>query len=357
MNRPLHKEAQDASKNSSSHAGLWFDRFFNEYDDSWEVKPASKLKWIDGIAGFVGDRAQLQTFAKSQEELLAALDGQLLVMQSDWHFVTGLGNKHPVENGFAWHPTLGVPYLTGAAVKGLLRAWCEVWAGFDKARLLLWFGDTEQAGALIFFDAVPTGPVKLKADIMTPHYGDWYAKGGEKPKTDGSNAPADWHDPVPVPFLVVDKGQSFRFSFASRTGNDIDLAEVEKELMEALQWLGAGAKTAAGYGRMQRNEKEEIRIRKEVEGGRAQAEKEARQSSMSPLERELDGWSSSPENLAEQEANGWLDRMEKEPPEEGERIALALKAFFEKTGRWSKPSKKQKDKNQRVKRILERGDV
>jgi CRISPR-associated protein Cmr6 len=32
-----------------------------------------------------------------------------------------------VENGFLWHPTLGVPYLPGAAVKGLVRAYVEHW--------------------------------------------------------------------------------------------------------------------------------------------------------------------------------------------------------------------------------------
>ena len=35
--------------------------------------------------------------------------------------VTGMGNPHPLESGFTWHPTLGMPYLPGSAV-GLVRA-------------------------------------------------------------------------------------------------------------------------------------------------------------------------------------------------------------------------------------------
>ncbi len=248
---PLHCEAKDAQKGKGFHAGLWYDRFFNQYDHDCKVSDDGKINWIKTVTGETGDTEKLQAFAERLQALLEACGGQSLVMSTDWHFVTGMGNNHPVENGFAWHHTLGVPYLTGAAVKGMVRAWCEVWVkGFDEERMKQWFGDTEQSGELIFFDAVPTAPVKLKADIMTPHYGDWYAKGDEPPMRGGSNVPADWHDPVPVPFLVVDKGAAFQFGVAKRVGSDIDLSEVVEALSAALQWLGAGAKTAAGYGRM-----------------------------------------------------------------------------------------------------------
>lgn len=257
MNLPLHKEAQDAQKDSSSHAGLWCDRFFNEYDKDWKVKDGSKTEWIKSIAkNKVGDAEKLALRTKKHAKLVDMLDGEVFVMQNNWHFVTGMGNSHPVENGFAWHHSLGVPYLTGAAVKGLLRAWCEIWADFNESKIKQWFGDINQSGQLIFFDAIPTKPVQLKIDIMTPHYGDWYAKGDENPKRDGSNVPADWHDPVPIPFLVVDKGQTFQFSIAKRGHADIDLAIVGNQLCQALEWLGAGAKTAVGYGRFAEDEDE-----------------------------------------------------------------------------------------------------
>ncbi|MHB8474073.1 MAG: type III-B CRISPR module RAMP protein Cmr6 [Gammaproteobacteria bacterium] len=254
------------TKERDSHAGLWFDRFFNKYDNNWQVPKdeSGKLAWIKTVTGTVGDAA-IAEHANRQRQLVKCLDGQTIVAKTDWHFVSGMGINHPVENGFAWHPTLGVPYLTGAAIKGLLRAWCEQWAGFDAIKLRLWFGPSldeldaktanPAAGKLIFFDALPIGPVQLKADVMTPHYGKWYEEGDKPPEQEGSNVPADWHNPVPVPFLVVAPGQAFQFSVATRPGSGIVVDDVVKELKSALASLGAGAKTAAGYGRMEEDEK------------------------------------------------------------------------------------------------------
>jgi CRISPR-associated protein Cmr6 len=36
-------------------------------------------------------------------------------------FTTGLGNEHPLENGFAFLNPYGLPYLSGSGVKGVLR--------------------------------------------------------------------------------------------------------------------------------------------------------------------------------------------------------------------------------------------
>ena len=278
---PLHCDAQEFANvgkvPDSAHAGLWYDRFFNQYDDGCKVGDDGKTSWIKTVAGLTGDEKKLESFAERQQALLEAYGGQSLVMSADWHFVTGMGNNHPVENGFAWHHTLGVPYLTGAAVKGMVRAWCEVWQEFDEERMKQWFGDNEQSGELIFFDSVPTAPVQLKADIMTPHYGDWYAKGDEAPKRDGSNVPADWHDPVPVPFLVVEKGASFQFAVSKRAGSAIDLSEVIQVLGDALQWLGAGAKTAAGYGRFGEDQQAKAKREKQMRERELVAQQEEEQ--------------------------------------------------------------------------------
>lgn len=279
MNLPLHKDAQQGKKELTSHAGLWYDRFFNHYDKDWQVPKdeKGKLAWVNTVTNSpVGDEAALAQAVERQATICEAVSGEIRVLQSDWHFVTGMGNNHPVENGFAWHHTLGVPYLTGAAVKGMVRAWCEVWQDFDKDKIRHWFGGKgdEQAGELIFFDAIPAKPVQLKADIMTPHYGDWYAKGDAAPEANGSNVPADWHNPVPVPFLVVDKGQSFQFAVGKRIDSNINIEEVSKALTDALQWLGAGAKTAAGYGRFSEDEKAGIMRAKEMQAKQAQ-QKEA----------------------------------------------------------------------------------
>jgi CRISPR-associated protein Cmr6 len=44
---------------------------------------------------------------------------------------TGLGNPHPVENGFAFLSPYGVPYLAGSGIKGVLRRAAEELALFE----------------------------------------------------------------------------------------------------------------------------------------------------------------------------------------------------------------------------------
>mgnify|MGYP001208129626 CR=1 FL=1 len=111
---------------------------------------------------------------------------------------------------------------------------------------------TEQAGRFRFFDALPVEPVTLAADVMTPHLAKWYEQGGaiEDWRLEPDKVPADWHAPVPVPFLVV-KEAKLLFGMAPRRPEFAqELPRVFAALKQALDWLGAGAKTAADYGRM-----------------------------------------------------------------------------------------------------------
>lgn len=141
MGIPLYSRHNAPAAPGNGHKGLWFERFFDQYDSDWRVIAANpqahikegKKKWIGTVAGRCGDQGVLEGFAVRQARLCGALGGQSRAFLADWHFATGLGNPHPVENGFAWHPTLGVPYLTGAAVKGLVRAWVEGWMEIDGA--------------------------------------------------------------------------------------------------------------------------------------------------------------------------------------------------------------------------------
>lgn len=276
MTAPLYSDHQKPNR-CEGNQGLWFERFFDQYNDQQQwanPKPDTKANstWLQTFKK-AGDDKQLATHTQAQMQLAASLQGQSHVFKASWHFVTGMGNPHPVENGLAWHPTLGVPYLTGAAVKGVVRSYIENYLDDkpeNRQKLLLdWFGSDHkdpakqvydnQAGNLIFFDALPIKPVTLGVDIMTPHMGKWYEKGGNI--TDVTRqfdaVPADWHEPIPVSFLVA-KEVTLLFSFALRQYPDanskrpaIDLADVEDVLNRALEQAGAGGKTATGYGGMQ----------------------------------------------------------------------------------------------------------
>jgi CRISPR-associated protein Cmr6 len=264
--------------------GLVWDRFFDGYTDDFasfleisENKASGKEAQqgkADFIQGFDGKSIDVgKRFALRQMALVDALGGESRVFSLAWNFATGLGNDHPTENGFTWHTTLGAPYLPGSTVKGLVRGWLE-WNNPKDARLKPWFGGeekgkpTEQAGWFLFFDAVPVKEVTLGADVMTPHCGEWYEKGGSDDKfrlvggePDPEVVPADWHSPIPVTFLVVKKA-AFVFGVTVREGlpeaQALDaksrIGEVMQVLAEALEWAGAGAKTAVGYGRMKPEE-------------------------------------------------------------------------------------------------------
>jgi len=175
-------------------------------------------------------------------------------------FVTGTGLPHPVENGFLWHHTLGVPYLPGSGVKGIVLSWDRDWAndGGDNHKDLrakvLGRGpkrrgnaaaDPGSAGRIAFLDALPPEPVMLDLDGVTPHDHPYYTGGGKEP-------PADWHSPNPIPFLAVAKGVKFRFALLPRSdAKPDDLKAAVNWLQCALERLGAGAKTAVDHGRFE----------------------------------------------------------------------------------------------------------
>lgn len=281
MKLPLYNHEFPTEYPEGGHAGLWWERFFSAYDEKqdWKIDPnnegTAKADWIFAAAGSCGDREQLHDHALRTLGLLRDREGAARAFKVEGYFTTGLGLPHPVENGFAWHPTLAVPYLTGAAVKGLLKAWMERLAeglsdGGEPADNIIqrWFGTPEHAGGLIFFDALPTSTVILKADVMTPHMGKWYEQGHTiDDLSQSEKIPGDWHDPTPVPFLVVTEA-TFLFSITRRpagncTKDDVDLAF--KELADALRYAGAGAKTDTGYGRMSPKKASLETLNKELE--------------------------------------------------------------------------------------------
>ena len=300
------------------NTGLWFTRFYSGFSDNWEVGDDDKRAWIDTTArqGPSGNADQIKHLLERQRKLCDALGGKIAMMQTQGNFVTGTGLSHPVENGFTFHPTLGMPYLAASGVKGLLRGWVESWMDMTDSerhvRIARWFGTAkgdddstnsvseECAGCFIFFDALPSKPVNLGCDVMTPHMGKWYEKGGDYTARDeASTAPADWHSPIPIPFMVVKAATDFNFMIAPRmTGNTqadaqtlADLPTAMQALKDALEWLGAGAKTAVGYGRMQENlaarkeyEEQLKKVAQQVEDSAAQDARAALLKEMSPLE-------------------------------------------------------------------------
>ncbi len=222
--------------------------------------------------------------ARTQED-----GGALLRLEAESiaPFATGLGNEHPLENGFAFLNPYGLPYLAGSGVKGVLRqaarelasgewgdpkGWSEeprftldVKRNTIKLTMLDVFfgkqgedGDTDHVrGSLSFWDVFPQLKGNaLQVEVMTPHQAHYY----QGPK---GSTPHESGSPKPINFLTVPPGSSFAFHiqcdlpFLARLAPDLARENRWKSLIEAafehaFLWLGFGAKTAVGYGAMER---------------------------------------------------------------------------------------------------------
>ena len=286
---PLYQGLLAPSKpDPSSHMGLWFERFFSAYPADFDgVDESSRGEWLKTCTrDNYGEqyRSRLLEKAVRTLDMARSFAGDARIFHCAGRFVTGTGNAHPLENGFTWHPTLGMPYLPGSSVKGLVRAVIETAlddSDDERKRLLkLWFGTeakgdvAEQAGAVIFLDALPVAPCDLKAEVLTPHMGKWYEKGGRDPlKAD--TMPGDWHSPVPVTWLIASNLQ-LQFTILPRPGAEpIDLNDVWAALEYGLAKIGAGAKTAIGFGLFDFEANLQQQVARQLDGQRQkQAERE-----------------------------------------------------------------------------------
>ncbi|QPC80935.1 type III-B CRISPR module RAMP protein Cmr6 [Phototrophicus methaneseepsis] len=234
-------------------------------------------------------------------------DGIAFTMTTAERLVAGLGASHVLETALTLERNTGLPYLPGSTVKGLARAWglIEIAAQLkvtlddsivigkdeknllnviaetliaeptetlfqsieklrpvseDAEALIQWFrfifGWQGEAGAVCFVDAKYAGerPPRYAADVMTPHYINYYTENGSKPPTDDDN-------PNPVSFITVERGNMFAFGLIPRLSAFIIFEGEVREnrlitaldvaadwLSKGLAQLGVGSKTSAGYG-------------------------------------------------------------------------------------------------------------
>ncbi len=369
MTRPLYKGATEQTDVSPDHAnmGLWFDKFCDTWtvdNGLWTMSSDTpdrnpKLGWLSQITagGSVGAGRQIRETAFRMIALAQTQGGQVTVFQTETRFVTGLGRSHPVENGFAWHPTLGTPYLPGSSIKGLVRAWAreqgETESTEEIDRLL---GSRNQVGVLCFLDAIPTQPVSLEIDVMTPHYGGWTE----------TKPPGDWRSPTPIPFLVTAPRTRFLFCIVPRGADGKSaIATAFEWLTSALQWAGAGAKTSVGYGYMAPDDGATASLQGEFEKlqqQRAERQRDAeRRAELSPFEQALDRIAGDKKDLPRWQA--WFqavfdDKVWEQTPDDERGVLRRIREEMQTQGRWrSKSQKKQssKDKDyQRTLRVMKR---
>jgi len=337
----------------------------NRLPKLWEKNDAgARQSWKQVTALTPGDQARIKALHDRQVALSGSYAGtQMLVMEAlaTAPFTTGLGNEHPLENGFAFLNPYGIPYLPGSGVKGVLRQAARELAGGkwgdtqgwheercyplmetrDQSRkpvldthknpimltmLDVLFGyeskdgeTTHVRGVLSFWDVIPQ--IKgnsLSVEIMTPHQGHYYQQKTER-NTGNSSNPHESGQPIPISFLTVPPGSGFTFNILCDTDHLNRLApelaqnEAWKTLLtaafaHAFQWLGFGAKTAVGYGAMKLDQDridEQNRIAREQQ---AKREKEVREASMTANQKAVDAFITECEKR-KKESNGVKERQ------------------------------------------------
>ncbi len=248
----------------------------------------------------VNDKARMQALGQRMR-VLAHLMPTLQFWGCDAEaispFTTGLGNEHPLENGFSFLNPYGLPYLPGSGVKGVVREAARQLSGGEWEDSRGW--DTEPVGSftvrvdgeekkigltaidvlfgretpegesehfrgvLSFWDVIPQIPGdQLRVEVMTPHQSHYYQQKKER-KSGDSTSPHDSGQPNPILFLTVPPGAKFRFVVTcdvprlKRIAPGLAEGDRWKKLLDgafghAFEWLGFGAKTAVGYGAMRR---------------------------------------------------------------------------------------------------------
>jgi|GEM_PF-1952399 len=248
-----------------SHFGLKHGKFvWYEPDDG---KACVFVKDKYSLDSFRFDDKMIAALAQRQKAAAQALcpATAFVELASSWRVVTGLGIESAYEVGLCLHHTYGFPYLPGQTIKGVVRGHViaehfgknEKAAAKDPGFVAVFGCDDEGAGGefrrggVAFFDGLPKAPPKIAADIMNPHFGEYYKDG---------LPPGEYYNPVPVYFLAVENLRvEFVIGLLPRakpvvSGGKFDgqrcLDLAGQWLREALSGRGIGAKTAVGYGRM-----------------------------------------------------------------------------------------------------------
>jgi CRISPR-associated protein Cmr6 len=355
---------------------------------------AAKQAWKKVTALSPRDRSLAASLlARQQQSASLAGSASMMVLEAlaIAPFTTGLGNEHPLENGFAFLNPYGLPYLPGSGVKGVLRQAARELASGDWGDSMGW--STERAfvltsgresiplsmidalfglesgnggthhvrGALSFWDVIPQ--IKgdsLMVDVMTPHQSHYYQQKRDG-KAGDSDTPHDSGQPNPISFLTVPPESGFAFHVCC------DLAHLKQLTPElavsgrwktllatafehAFAWLGFGAKTAVGYGAMQEDPKAKKRAiarrQAEAEAARRVEAEQARQAElaqMSPIEREMREFLDARPDKNQTELSALLGALKKGQWTGDSKIAVAerVRTMMQAVKKWKEKSEKK----------------
>lgn len=345
--------------------GHGFHFYFPVWNERWEINKGAKTDALRQMLKLGSAGRLLDALNKRQQllaEQLAEAQRCILDAKSTAPFATGLGLKHPIDNGFAFLTPYGLPYLAGSGIKGVVRRAAEELAWDDEEGMIppkeqavieALFGcedaNNAKRGALSFWDVFPVPPKdELTVEIMTPHFGDYYQ---------GKSTPNDAGKPNPIPFLAVPTGSKFRFVVTCETSlfrNSVELenwkGRLEQILEYAFDWLGFGAKTAVGYGVMEEDqnareerERQKRELKEEMERRQKEAEKQAALAQLPLLQREIQEFLDARQDKNQPEISALIKALEQGrwSAETKKEVAGHLKSMMEKVNKWREKTEKK----------------
>ncbi|MEO5344256.1 MAG: type III-B CRISPR module RAMP protein Cmr6 [Gammaproteobacteria bacterium SHHR-1] len=295
-----------------------------------QFKDENKTQALNQSARLNANDQQLMEKLAQRQAAAASVLPQMLSLQarSIAPFTTGLGNEHPLENGFAFLNPYGLPYLPGSGVKGVLRQAARELASGDWGDERGWSqapsyalkmgkepvhfsmidalfgkecskgGKEQMRGALSFWDVIPQiKGDRLEVEVMTAHQSHYYQKKRDD-RAGNSDSPHESGQPNPINFLSVPPGSGFAFhvqchqALLARIAPDLAEADRWQGLLQAafehaFDWLGFGAKTAVGYGSLQRDAQAEAAMKQAFEQIQAQAQAQAELDKLSDEQRQI----------------------------------------------------------------------
>lgn len=245
---------EELDEQACSHAGLLLQRYLTAHkprqrDNTEEMPEERLLERAQGVEASRVYRAAFNRWKDFAQQQPAGRARVHFTVQAQAPIAIGLGNASPLEVDIRLHHTYGMPLLPASALKGMCRRVAyllqrETKLPKEAVDALFGYNDEKSAavGAIVFYDAYydpdSADGSPFHRDVITVHHPNYYIGGKE--------APTDFDDPTPVPFLVIKP--KARFLCVLDAPNP-DWANFAKEmLLWGLQNLGIGAKTNAGYG-------------------------------------------------------------------------------------------------------------
>jgi len=244
---PLPRDTADAlmTEADCENFGLVLDRYLAYGDERGRTQLLQEFTDRRALVpDFRAHEALLLAHYARWQRSAAVLGATQFVAHPEWRVIVGLGTHALLQGGITLHPIHGFPIIPGSALKGVCRAYAERVLDQPAELVEQLFGTVREEeglrGDLVFLDGVPAAVPQVERDVINPVFAAYYFA------TD--TPPADYLSPRPIFFLAVGAGSRYAFAVGSLSANAENAALGVAWLRSALEEIGVGAKTAAGYG-------------------------------------------------------------------------------------------------------------